>query len=468
MAIISLYSNVVRECGRCITVAIAFSITALPARAQTLSLDDALRRADQAAYANRIGVAQAAERGASATAALRGVLPQVRIEAGFARTTDPIGAFGTTLRQRSITQADFDPARLNYPGPTNNWAGSVIVEQPLFNADAYLGRRAAKQAVASADAQLTWTRVNTRIEVIRSYYGAVLAAEQVRTLEAAHAAALGHVDQAGILVEAGLATRSDALLADVKAGEVEVQLIEARDRADLGLRHLAVLLALDPDETPTVPDALPSVESVRVLLEQVAGADGGTRADVDAVSLGESAARADLSRATSLYLPRLNGFARYDWNSPNRLYGGDENWTVGLMASWTVFGGASMLAERRAASARLEAAAAAAEAMDSQAMLELEQAESARRVALARLDIARRGALQSQEAHRIVGRKYAGGLATVLEVLDAAAVETKARLALGDARHGALIRAAERLRAGGRDPGEITALLGEELVGMER
>lgn len=467
MSYISLYGNVVGK-GRWLAAAFAVAAAAAPLNAQTLSLDDALRRADRAAYANRIGAAQATERGATATAALRGVLPSVRIEAGFARTTDPIGAFGTTLRQRSITQADFDPARLNYPGPTNNWAGSVILEQPLFNGDAWLGRRAAGRATESAEAQAEWTRVSTRIDVINAYYGAVLAAEQVRTLEAAHAAALGHVDQANVLVEAGLATRSDALLADVKAGEVEVQLVEARDRAELALRQLAVLLALDPGEVPVVPDQLPTVESVRALLERVGDAGSGTRADVDAVALGASAAHADLSRATSLYLPRLNAFARYDWNSPNRLYGGDENWTVGLMASWTVFGGASNLAERRAAGARLNAASAAVEATEARAALELEQAESSRRVALVRLDIARRGVVQSQEAHRIVGRKYAGGLATVLEVLDAAAVDTQARLALGDARHRGLISAAERLRAAGRDPGEITGLLGEELVGMER
>jgi outer membrane protein TolC len=186
------------------------------------------------------------------------------------------------------------------------------------------------------------------------------------------------------------------------------------------------------------------------------------------VNLGRAAAKADATRATSLHLPRLNAFARYDWNSPNNLYAGDENWTVGLMASWTVFGGASTLAERRAAGARLDMATAAAEATVARAELEMEQSESGRRVALARLDIARRSVVQSEEAHRIVGRKYAGGLATVIELLDAAAVETQARLSLAAARHGGLVGAAERLRAVGRDPAEIADLLKPELVGMER
>lgn len=439
-----------------------------PADAQ-LSIDDALRIADQAAWSNRIGEARAAERAADATAALRGILPTVRLEAGFVRTTDPIGAFGTTLRQRSITQADFDPTRLNYPSPTNNWTGSVIVEQPLLNADAHLGRAAARRATESADADVEWTRMSTRLDVIRAYYGAVLAAEQVVTLEAAHAAALGHVNQASVLVKAGMATRSDALLAEVRAGEVEVRLIEARDRAELARRQLGVLLAMPAEAVPAVPASLPSAESVGVLLGAVVSAAGANeRADVMSVNLGRSAARADALRAKSMLLPRLNAFARYDWNSPNNLYAGDENWSVGLMASWTVFGGASTVAERHAAGARLDMATAAAEATVAGAELEVEQSESARRVALARLEIARRGVAQSVEAHRIVSRKYAGGLATVLEMLDAAAVETQARLALAGARHSGIVSAAEHLRAIGRNPAELADLLKPELVGIDQ
>jgi outer membrane protein TolC len=304
--------------------------------------------------------------------------------------------------------------------------------------------------------------------VIRAYWGAVLAAERVGTLEAGDAAARAHVEQADVLVRAGLATRSDALLAEVKAADVEVQLIEARDLAVLAKRQLAVLLALPQDEPLEVPASLPSVESIRSLLESVAGAGLSERADVASVNLGRAAAKADAQRATSLHVPRLNAFARYDWNSPNGLYAGDENWTVGLMASWTVFGGASTLAERRAASARLDMATAAAEASVARAELEVEQSESARRVALVRLDIARRSVAQSAEAHRIVGRKYAGGLATVIELLDAAAVETQARLSLAAAKHGGLAGAAERLRAVGRDPAEIADLMKPELVGMKR
>ena len=80
----------------------------------------------------------------------------MRFDAGFVRTTDPIGAFGTTLRQRTITQQDFDPRLLNYPAATNNYTGAMVLEQPLFNADALVGRRAATHAGDAARASADW------------------------------------------------------------------------------------------------------------------------------------------------------------------------------------------------------------------------------------------------------------------------------------------------------------------------
>jgi outer membrane protein TolC len=90
-----------------------------------------------------------------------------------------------------------------------------------------------------------------------------------------------------------------------------------------------------------------------------------------------------------------------------------------------------------------------------------------RDVALARLDIAERGAQQGTEAHRIVSRKYEGGLAGVVELLEAAATETQTQLSLSHARYTGLIATAEELRARGDDPARLTALLSDDMAGVQ-
>ena len=99
-----------------------------------------------------------------------------------------------------------------------------------------------------------------------------------------------------------------------------------------------------------------------------------------------------------------------------------------------------------------------AEAAAARADLELTQTGAALQVALARLDITERAVAQSAEAHRIVARKYAGGLAGVVELLDAAAVETASALGYAHARFAAIAAAAARRQAIGGDPGTLATL----------
>ncbi len=430
-----------------------------------LSLGEALRQADRTAYPNRIAAGSARASAAEPLGALAGILPTVRFEAGYIRTTDPIGVFGTTLRQRTITEANFDPQRLNHPGAAGNYTGGIVVEQPLFNADAWTGRRAALDAAAASRAGEEWTRITTRVDVVRAYYGAVLAAARARTLQAAARAAHAHVAQAAAMVRQGLATRSDALLASVRAGEVDAQLAEAEGGSTMALRQLAVLLGVREGEGAAAlqpPANLPAGDRIRAVLSaDTAALLARPRADVLAATRQLDAARADEARARSGYVPRINSFARYDWNSAADIYAGERNWTVGIMASWSPFAGAREWADVQAAGGRASAAAAGAEAARATAQLELEQTRIALVVALVRLDLAEQGATQSAEAHRIVGRKYDGGLATITELLDAQAVETRSALALSQAQWTAVVAGAERLRALGRDPGALTALDGQ-------
>jgi len=79
-------------------------------------------------------------------------------------------------------------------------------------------------------------------------------------------------------------------------------------------------------------------------------------------------------------------------------------------------------------------------------------------VTLSQLELARASLVHSEEAHRIVSRKYQGGLATVAELLDAAAAETRSRLVLSVARHSVLTAMADRLRASGHEPRRMAAL----------
>jgi outer membrane protein TolC len=429
-----------------------------------LRLTDALAEADTRAFANRQATAAADADRARSGLPLKGILPSARVEGGFIRTTDPIGAFGTTLRQRLVSPAAFDPARLNFPAPVNNVQGGVVLEVPLLNGDALTGWRAARSAADASSAVADWTSIGTRANVVRAYYGAVLAQEKVAMLEQAQGAAESAVRQVESMVRQGLVTKADALQAQVRAGDVAAQLLSARHDARSAQQQLAVLLGRRDAAPVTLPASLPSDTAVRALASAPVSDSTSLAAatlqrdDVRAARFGAQAARADQQRATATLLPRVNGFARYDWNSPSTLYAGRPNWTVGVMASWSLFGGGSELADMAGTAARARSARAGEEAARAMALAEADAAARAVTLAMERLDLAALAAAQSREAHRLVEKRYAGGLATIAELLAAETSATGAALAHAAARYALIEAVAMHRRAIGADPGALATL----------
>jgi outer membrane protein len=455
------------------TIAAAQTASAQPAIPQALSLHDALQEADRHAFANRIASATTDADRARARLPLKGILPSARVEAGVIRTTDPIGAFGTTLRQRLVTPAAFDPSRLNNPAAVTNVTGGLVLEMPLINGDAWTGWRAARAAADASRAAGDWTAITTRTHVVRAYYGAILAAEKAGMLEQAERAALAGVRQVQSMVQQGLVTKADALQASVRAADVTSQLLTARLEAQTARQQLGVLLGRTDGTAPELPAQLPSDGPVRTLAvrdtstvlhttdaSSSTAAPADVRADVRAAYAGLQAASADRQRAATTLLPRVNGFARYDWNDPTALYSGRKNWTVGLMASWSLFGGGSELADLAGATARAESARAGQQAALAQSTSEADAAKRTIAVALQRLDLAEQSAEQSREAHRLVEKRYAGGLATVAELLAAETAATGAVLAHAAARYALIDALATYRRAIGADPAELSSLDG--------
>lgn len=427
-------------------------------RAQSLTLGAAMRRADSAAFANRIARGNAAAQAGLGDQALQGILPSLRMEGGWMRTTDPLNAFGFLLRQRAVTPASFDPALLNDPAARSNYSGSLILEQPLVNPDVWFARAAAGRATDAQRALAGWTRVETRVDVLRAYYGAVLASQQVGTLETALRAANQHVRQAETMARNGMVTRSDVLLAEVRSGQVESRLLAARGDAETAKRQLALLLGDPADTAFTLPDSLPPGDRIREWIGAGPAVTGDLRLDVQSARFARDAAGRDAARAAARLLPRVNAFGRLDWFSLDQPFGGKESWTVGVMVVWSPWSGGAELADRRAARARRDAASAMADAAAGRAQVEAQQRESDVAVARATLEIAERAVAQASEAHRIVARKYEGGLAGVVDLLDAQATDTESRLRLAQARYQLIVAAARLWQAQGADLSWLTGL----------
>lgn len=432
---------------------------AQPAR-PSLRLADVLAATDADGFGTRAARAQARAADADRTATLPGLLPQLRVEGGLSRTTDPIGVFGARLRQRAVTAADFDPQTLNNPDALSMATSALVLEQPIFAPQALLGRRAASLAAEAGHAMAERQAQSELLDASRAYYGAVVATASVAALDSAVNAAQAHVAQAEALERNGVVTRSDMLLAQVRLSELEAQRATARGLARVARLALAVQMGAPGDTSRALPTELPAAEAIRELL--TAGwphaNDADARPDVQAARLGAAAARANVTRAKASWLPTVGAMVRRDWASANQPFAGSPFWSMGLMVTVPVFSGGGEFADRQRAAAQSNAANARAEGAAAMAELDVTQARIEREVAFERLSIAERAYEQSREALRLVQRRYDGGLAAISELLDAGAARASAELATVAARHDVLVALAAERTAFGLDLTPLYAL----------
>ena len=212
----------------------------------------------------------AAERRAQegrAAGTLRGILPSFR-ESRADTSAPPIRSAPSARASASapLTAASFDPARLNDPEAIGTVSSALVVEQPLINADAWLGRSAARRGAEAARESERWTRSGSAVDVIRAYYGAVLAGEQIAALDSAARAAHAHERQAESLHRNGVAARSDALLAAVRASEADTRLVAAQGAGRLARVQLALALGAVDDTAFVLPDSLPDADALSALV----------------------------------------------------------------------------------------------------------------------------------------------------------------------------------------------------------
>ena len=375
-----------------------------PLGAMALTLQEALDETARAGFAPKISRARAAESSAQELAAWRGLLPTVRAEGGWMTTNDPLSAFGTSLRQRQVSMASFDPARLN-------------------DAGAAAKRRTRADELQAAGA------------TVRAYADAVLASAAVRAFDDALVAAKSHCAQAEAGHQEGIALRADLLLAEVRSSEIEASLTKARGDSALAWRGLGFAMGSEAPPTGEL-QALPDAATLRTAMAALdAGSD---RPLIDAAHKASSTAQLDADRAGFAMLPRVNGMARMDWNGADQPFAEEGSWTVGIMASWTLHA-TGEAGERAAARARLEQARSGEAMARAQVALAESALQSDFAVSLRRMEIADSALSQAVEAHRLTSRRYQEGLATMAEVLQAAAMETSARISLEQARHDAFI-----------------------------
>lgn len=405
-----------------------------------LSLAEAEARAVAFNPAARAAGHQADAAAHAAGAAVAFVWPGLEARAGVSSTDDPVGVFGTKLRQERFAASDLDVGLLNDPEAVDDWTAGFGARWQIADAARWAGLEAARSEARAADSGRLRTLEAVRFRARVLYVELLRALGQRDAANAAGAAATATLDRVERRRGEGMATDADVLqataaVADARA-RIEGSSAAAGDAADL----LAAHLGWAPGRVP-----VPTTALSEIVAAPASGRDASAwrgRADLAASEASVEGARQRVREATAARWPRAQLFAELGTHAP--ALGGDRtaHWSAGVQVSVPIFTGFAL---GRTADASRSAARAEEARHDGRVRQAAYEARSAERA----VDAARRGreaalaaAAAADEATRLLRRRYEEGMTTLSELLraeaeaarlGAAAIDADARLAVATA-----------------------------------
>lgn len=341
-------------------------------------------------------------------------LPDVSVSHTGISTTNPLMAFGSKLNQEILTPSDFNPALLNNPEVTTNFATKIQVLQPLVNLDGVFGRQAAKSKMEAMQLQSERTKEFLELETGKAFMQLQLAYKAVNVLEKAALTADANLKLVDNYFKQGLLQKTDVLSVQVRVNEIKNQVQLAKSNVRYASDYLAFLMQEDLNGKVYRPTE--ELENSISIAETNLGLTD-TRKDIMAMMKSTDAYEAVLKSAKMNFLPRLNAFGTYELYD-NKLFGAEaKGYLVGVQLSWNVFDGYKSIGKKQKALADYQRAEAASTQYKAQSQLELNKTsrqlnDSGHKVSLAKLALE-----QSQEAYRIRNNRFKQGLEKTSDLL---------------------------------------------------
>lgn len=317
----------------------------------------------------------------------------------------------------------FDDTAITIPGQTvanqDVRSANLVGSYPLFDAGRVrYGTRSATYRVAEAQNVYCDTRLSVVQQSGRTYLAAIYGRETVRLNEASLKSYQEHLDSARKSRKEGVATDYDVIRAESAVEDQKKRLAEVQNQFELALANLRTVLNLSKDacidlqggffDIPnqgTVCDAEERAVKVDPLLASIADKS-------QSLHMAEKAVKAEA-------LPQLDvvGF----WNLVPRTssFLTNAQWFVGMQLNQVIFDGGVIRA--RAAEQRSEREKNDTDycSTANDLRLSVRSAYLDMNTAYSAMTAAKKGVVLAKESLRLAERRFAEGVGTSLEVLDA-------------------------------------------------
>jgi len=343
-------------------------------------------------------------------------LPSITASHTAISTTNPLMAFGSKLNQEVLTASDFNPALLNDPAVTQNYATKIEVLQPLINVDGLYGRQAAKSKMEAFQLQTERTGEYLALEVNKSFMQLQLAYKAVKVLEKANATAEANLKLIENYFKQGILQKTDVLSVQVRVNEIKNQLQYAKSNVQNASDYLAFLL--NEDNTNKVYKPLEELDNT-ISISSNNTTLSSNRKDILAMDKSSEAYAKMYQSSKMNFLPTLNAFGSYELYDDTVFGMNAQGYLVGAQLSWKVFDGYKSIGKMEKAKADFQKAEVEKQQYKSQSQLELNKTNRQLKDAENKVNLERLALEQSQEAYRIRSNRFTQGLEKTTDLLQA-------------------------------------------------
>ena len=341
-------------------------------------------------------------------------LPNINVSHTGILTTNPLMAFGSKLNQEVLTATDFNPALLNDPARTQNFATKFEIQQPIFNIDGIYGRQAAKSKMEAFQLQTERTKEYLELEVSKAYMQLQLAYKAVKVLNKANATGKANLKLVKNYFEQGLLQKPDVLNVQIRVNEISNQLQYAKSAIQNASDYLAFLLNEDSKDKTYKPseeiETTISVETVNTSLSD-------SRKDIQAMNKSTDAYKKMFLSSKMNFLPRINAFGNYELYDKS-VFGTTANgYLIGVQLSWNIFDGYKSIGKMYKAKADFQKAEVETEQYKKQSQLELNKTNRQLIDAENKANLSQLAFEQAQEGYRIRQNRFTQGLEKTTDLL---------------------------------------------------
>lgn len=283
---------------------------------------------------------------------------------------------------------------------------------------AKLNANAAQQGVVKAEEQL-------RLDTTTAYYNVLQTNNLIKVNQETVDSLNEHLKNVQAQYEAGTVAKSDVLRSEVELANAQQNLIKAQNNYDVAVASLNNVIGTPMDTVYIYKDELSYAPYDQTLDDSIATALN-KRPEIIQSRYSMEAAKSGVDVAESGKRPAVSLSGTQAWSGPD-FPGDNENWSVGVTASWNVFDSGLTNAKIKQAQTAVDKASEQDRQTRSAIELEVREAYLSMQEAEKRIETAQVAVNKADEDLKIAKVKYSAGAGTNLDVMDAQVGLTQAQ-----------------------------------------